>query len=187
MFKPSPDISNMLNKQYEKIDQANDQVVDIWVEDLVFSPGWWFCFFLIVIPWGLWFKYRKKNSTGRLLLGGIWVSFISAWLNYVGVTLGLWRYNVKTIPVIPDFIAWDFALMPVTIMFLLQIKPRVKPIIKAILFAGVTAFCAEPLFKWLGFFDYPHWHYFASFPFYIVIYLVANSLVQGTHFARIEV
>jgi hypothetical protein len=112
--------------------------------------------------------------------------FIATFLNYLGVTLGLWRYNVKTIPSIPDFIAWDFALMPVTIMFFMQIKPDIKPIIKGLLFSGMTSFLAEPLFKWLGFFEYPGWHFWASFPFYLVIYLIANSLVNGNTFSPLR-
>lgn len=71
---------------------------------------------------------------------------ISSWLDYVGVTLGLWRYYNKLIPLMPDYIAWDFAHMPVTIMFFLQIKPQVNPIIKGLIFAGMTAFIARTNF-----------------------------------------
>ncbi len=46
----------------------------------------------------------------------------------------------------PDYIAWDFSLMLVTIMFFLQVKPKVSPIIKGLIFAAMTAFLAEPLF-----------------------------------------
>lgn len=186
MLQPSTKITNLIKEQYEIIDKANSRVVEIWNEEIVFTFAWWISFLLVTVPWIIWFFYRKKESTNRLLIGGIWTMFIATWLNYLGVTLGLWRYNVKTIPVIPDFIAWDFSLMPVTIMFIIQIKPNMKPIIKAILFAAVTSFAAEPFFKWLGFFEYPAWHFWASFPFYIVIYLIASALVNGKNFYPIK-
>ncbi|MCT8140308.1 hypothetical protein H1D32_22980 [Anaerobacillus sp. CMMVII] len=72
--------------------------------------------------------------------------------------------------------------MPVTIMFYIQIKPDKNPIIKGLMFAAMTAFLAEPFFKWLGFFEYPVWHFWASFPFYFVIYLIAHYLVNGDTF-----
>ncbi|RXI96271.1 hypothetical protein DS745_21285 [Anaerobacillus alkaliphilus] len=141
---------------------------------------------MVLDPWIWWLIFRKKDSTQRLLLGGIWAMFIATWLNYIGVTMGLWRYNVKTIPVIPDFLAWDFSLMPVYIMTIIQIKPNIGPIPKSLFFATTTAFGAEPLFDWLGFFDYPNWHYIASFPFYIVIFLIAHNLVYGKQFNEIS-
>jgi hypothetical protein len=182
MFKPPNRINEMLNKQYNAVDEVNSKVANIWLDHIVFSTGWWVSVALCVLPWVIWFCFRKKDSSIRLLTGGFWVMFIATFLNYLGVTLGLWRYNVKTIPAIPDFIAWDFSLMPVTIMFFIQIKPDKNPIIKGLMFAAMTAFLAEPLFKWLGFFDYPGWHFWASFPFYFVIYLIAHYLVNGDTF-----
>lgn len=105
---------------------------------------------------------------------------ISSWLDYVGVTLELWRYYNKLIPLIPDYIAWDFALMPVSIMFFLQIKPQVRSIIKGLIFAGMSAFLAEPFFLWLGYYKYPGWNSIFSFPFFVVIYLIAHKLAHSS-------
>jgi hypothetical protein len=114
------------------------------------------------------------------MLGGLWAMLISSRLDYFGVTLGLWRYYNKLIPLIPDYIAWDFALMPVTIMFFLQIKPQVSPFIKGLIFAGITAFLAEPLFLWLVYYKYPGWNSIISFPFFVVIYLIAHKLAYSS-------
>lgn len=182
MFKPPIKINDMFDKEYKVIDEANNHVASIWIDHILFSTSWWVTVALSIIPWVIWLRFRKKDSTKRLLLGGFWVMFISTYLDYLGVTLGLWRYNVKTIPSIPDFIAWDFSLMPVTIMFFLQIKTEKKPIIKGLVFAAITAFLAEPFFNWLGFIDYPGWHYWASFPIYLVIYSISHYLVNGDTF-----
>ncbi|WP_134702352.1 CBO0543 family protein [Ammoniphilus sp. YIM 78166] len=182
----SKEVDRLIVRQYEKVDGANSEIVDIWIEHILFSPGWWVVLLLALAPWIIWIKYRKKESTARLLLAGIWVALIANFLNYIGVTLGLWQYKVKLVPVIPDFIAWDFSILPVTIMFLIQIRPNVKPIVKALLFSTFTAFVGEPFFNWLDFFDYKNWHYLASFPFYVVIYLVANRLTTSKSFSPIR-
>lgn len=70
--------------------------------------------------------------------------------------------------------------MPVTIMFFLQIKPKASPYIKGLIFAGMTAFLAEPFFLWLGYFKYPGWNSIISFPFFFVIYLIAHRLAYSS-------
>src|SRR4051812_1808376 len=101
------------------LDDAHTKLTEIWVDNIVFSFGWWTSLFMTIIPWLIWFIFRNKESKTRLLLGGLWAMFISTWLDYVGVTMGFWRYYNKLIPLMPDYISWDFALMPVTIMFFL--------------------------------------------------------------------
>lgn len=180
MISPSDHIQNIINKQYERIDDAHSRLGEVWKEDILFSFGWFTTLLLTVVPWVVWFIFRKKDSSIRLMLGGLWAMLISSWLDYIGVTLGLWRYYNKLIPVMPDYIAWDFALMPVTIMFFLQIKPHVNPIMKGLIFAGMTAFIAEPLFLWLGYYKYPGWNSVISFPIFFVIYLIAHRLTNSS-------
>lgn len=79
----------------------------------------------------------------------------------------------------PDYIPWDFGLMPVTVMFFLQIKANANPFIKAVIYAGMTAFLAEPLFLKLGYTKYPGWNPIFSFPVFIVIYLIAHVLANS--------
>ncbi|MGM0875044.1 MAG: CBO0543 family protein [Bacillota bacterium] len=74
---------------------------------------WWLGVGLPIIPWLLWFKFRKKESSDRLLYVGYFVILISSWLDIMGVALGWWFYKSKVIPVIPTYIPWDITLMPV--------------------------------------------------------------------------
>jgi hypothetical protein len=77
---------------------------------------------------------------------------------------------------------WDFTLFPVSVMFLLQIKPKVRPIVKAIIFSGTNAFIFEPLFKWLDFYHPKKWIPIYSFIIYIFIYLLADFLMKRKDF-----
>ncbi|WP_251554258.1 CBO0543 family protein [Neobacillus muris] len=180
MISPSDHIQELINEQYRTLDATHSRLSGIWLKDILFTFGWMTTLLLTVVPWIVWFIFRDKESSTRLMLGGLWSMLISSWLDYVGVTLGLWRYYNKLIPLIPDYLAWDFALMPVTIMFFLQIKPQISPLMKGVLFAGLTAFIAEPIFLWLGYFKYPGWNSVFSFPFFFIIYLIAHKLVHSS-------
>ncbi|HWO74982.1 MAG TPA: CBO0543 family protein [Bacillus sp. (in: firmicutes)] len=145
-MKVPSDIRELIDQQYKTLDDAHTRLSQIWADHIVLSFGWFTSLFLTVVPWIVWFIFRDKDSQTRLLLGGLWAMLVSSWLDYIGVTLGLWKYYNKLVPLMPDYIAWDFSLMPVTIMFFLQVKPKVSPIIKGLIFAAMTAFLAEPLF-----------------------------------------
>lgn len=161
---------------YNKVHNANEELFQIWKEDIVFSWQWWFGVGLIIIPWVFWFFYRKRTSTNRLLYSGFMVLIISSWLDFIGITLGLWYYPVKVIPTIPAYLIWDFTLLPISAMVLIQFRPHLHPIFKASIYAGLNAFIGEPVFQWLGFYQPKKWEYIYSFPIFFLIYLFGHFL-----------
>jgi xanthine/uracil permease len=131
---------------------------------------------LTVVPWILWLFFRKKESTYRLLASGLIVMLISSWLDFVGIALGLWHYNFDVLPLLPSYLPWDFTLIPVIIMFLIQFKPRSNPFIKALIFAGGSAFIGEPFFESIKTYTPENWKYIYSFPFLFCIYLLGHFI-----------
>ena len=158
----------------EKVHQANHELIHIWQSEMLFRWEWWVEAAISVVPWILWAFYRKRESTSRLVHAGIWVIVMCSWLDFLGVCLGLWVYPMKLIPTIPSFVAYDFTLVPVVIMTLLQYRPQWSPLLKACIFAAATSFLGEPLFIWLKMYEPIHWKHIYSFPIYAVIYLIAH-------------
>lgn len=152
---------------------------------MLFTWEWWLGLALIILPWLLWIKYRKKESSDRLLYAGFFVLIISSWLDYIGTTFGLWYYRILVVPTPPPYIIWDFCLMPVTVRFFIQVNPQIKPFTKSIMFAVLTAFIGEPIFSGLGFVVQKHWEHYYSFPIEIVIYLSAYYISKRKNFAEI--
>ncbi|UGB28786.1 CBO0543 family protein [Metabacillus sp. B2-18] len=142
-------VINIIDENINQIEKLIQQKVDIWIEYVIFSPLWWFGVGLSIIPWIIWYFFHKKESRDRLLYSGFIVMVIAIVLDVLGDQLALWHYRFNVIPVLPTYIPWDLTLMPITIMVLLQIKPNTRPIIKAILFALITSYIAEPFFQWL--------------------------------------
>lgn len=171
---------------YDKIHQVSMEYIQVWKEETLFHWEWWVSSVLCIAPWILWTIYRKKESTQLLLFVGFFMIIITSWLDFIGVSLGLWHYTGSPIPTIPSYIPWDFSLFPVTVMLLIQYKPEASPYIKALLFGGGTSFIGEPVFHVLGMYHLDNWQYYYSFPLYFVIYLLAHFLSGRKRFEEIQ-
>jgi hypothetical protein len=168
-----------LDKVYELVADANSMLFQVWKAQILFSWRWWFEIVLTLIPWILWIKYRDKTQTIRLLFVGLLVGLITNTLDVIGGCFNLWHYDWKMLPFIPVYIPWDFALFPVIVMFLLQVKPKIKVIYKALGFAAYSAFISEPLFHWLGLYHPIKWKSWYSFIIYIFLYLFFNFVYNS--------
>lgn len=177
---------NKTNNMYELINKAQKMKTEYWTEYVLFTPLWWLALVLTVLPWVIWLKFNKKESRCRLLFVGFGVIIISSFLDFLGIQLGLWRYYYELVPLIPAYVPWDWTLMPVTIMMLIEFKPHFSPIIKAIIFTLLTSFVGEPLFQLIGYYKSTEWNIFLSLPIYCLIFMVAFWLSRRVSFSIIE-
>jgi len=171
-----------VNEIYDKVSTANQEYFKIWKEDTLFHWDFWVSLLFTLLPIIFWIRFRKKESSNRLLFSGMFVFIISSWLDFLGVQLGKWYYTGKVIPTIPSYVPWDWFILPVFVMTLIQIKPRLSPFLKSLIFAGVNTWIGEPLFLWFGFYVMTDWHIYYSFPIYVIIYLIAHKLSKVTNF-----
>lgn len=171
---------------YKALVQANQKDHDIWFEYVFLSWQWWFCILLSIIPWILWWKYRKKESTHRLLYGAFFIMFISMSLDSFGAELGYWDYRYEPLPFLPSFAPWDLCLLPITFLIFMQINPNISPIIKAIFYSFFCTFIGEPFFEWLGFYQLLKWNHLYSFPIHFLIFLIGYFLVTGKDFEELK-
>lgn len=170
---------------YKLIIDANSKMAYLWKAEMLFKWRWWLLVILTITPWLLWIKFKRKESTYRLLLVGVIIMLITSYLDFIGVILGAWHYNWKVVPIIPGYIPWDFSLFPVFIMFLLQYKAKISPFIKALIFSSLSTFVFEPFFRYLKIYCADNWKSIYSFPIYIIIYLFADFLVKRDEFEKI--
>jgi len=174
-----------MEKAYNLISQANDVMISLWLKHTLFDWHWWFGLFLTVLPWVIWIIFRRKESSDRLLYVGFFVMVISSWLDVIGILFGLWDYYDNVVPFSPAFIPWDFSLLPVAVMFFLQIKPKVNPLLKAAVFSAISSFVIEPFFVMTGIYNPKHWKHIYSFPIIIVIYLISDYISKRSHFEKL--
>lgn len=181
-MKPPKIYQDRLEKLIDLNNKAQEIKLDIWKDHVVFTGHWWVGVSFTIVPWVLWYCFRKKESTGRLLFAGFFAMLISIFFDFLGTKLGLWSYFYDIIPFIPSFSPWDVTLMPVFIMALIQIKPKLNRFVKALFFSIVASFVAEPLFSYFGFYKPIKWKSIYSFPIYFCIFLIAYFLSQRKTF-----
>jgi hypothetical protein len=155
-----------------------------WKDEVLFTWQWWVGVTLTIICWIIWIVFRKRESTDRLLYSGIFVALVSVTLDNIGVQLSAWNYLKPFSPIIPAYIPFDFALMPVAVMFLIQYFYNRNPWIIGLLFGGLAAFVGEPIFKLLKIYNPTNWKFIYSFPFYTLIYLLAHKLAARDKFNK---
>ncbi|EXX89725.1 hypothetical protein BG53_14715 [Paenibacillus darwinianus] len=170
---------------YDKISSIHHDKYQLWVEQALFTWQWWLSVLLTVLPWVLWIIFRRKESAFRVLLSGFFVTIISSWLDFIGISLGTWHYNYDVLPLLPSFSPWDFSTLPVLAMFMIQIKPKVNPFLKGALYGVISAFIGEPFFSWLDLYTPEQWKPYYSFPVFVAIYLGAHWLSERKGFEKV--
>ncbi len=174
-----------MDQHAKETQEIVQQVIDLWLNEVVFTWRWWFGLITTILTWLFWIKYHKKESRYRLMTAGLFVMTLSAALDAIGVQLGLWSYRYEVLPFIPAYIPYDLALMPVVIMFLIQIKPYYSPFKKSVIFGLLTAFVGEPLLVMTEIYNTEKWEFFYSIPIYIVIYLIAHHLTTRKNYEEL--
>lgn len=107
-FNTIKDQSDIL---YLKFHETVLKFNDLWYNHSLFTWRWWLGINLIILPWIIWYFLRKKESSGRLLSAGLFAIIISSFLNIVGVSMHLWGYPVRPLPIILPYDA-DNTIFP---------------------------------------------------------------------------
>lgn len=169
-----------------KIVEANGEVADVIFSVYIYHWNWYLAIFLIIAPWVIWAIFRKRESTARLLLAALFIMIFSAVLDTIGIENGLWAYPVKAIPSPTLSFSYRLSVLPVLAMLLIQYKPHVSPILKSILYAGVSAYVGLPLMSMVDLYKKLNWAYTYSFFILITMYLIAYWLTQLKSFKPIS-
>jgi hypothetical protein len=154
-----------LHNIFEIVTHQNTKMHPIWFNHIFLSWRWWVSVSCLTFPWIIWIKIRKKSSTDRLLVAGLFSYLFTSVLDSIGLAHGAWVYPVTPLPYLHTYFGpWDITLFPVTIMILLQYKPTISPYIKALLFAFLAAFVGEPFFIYIDLYIPYKWEHYYSFP-----------------------
>lgn len=167
-----------MDQANELLHQANIELQEIWLGQIVFTWRWWLAVCICVLPWWAWVVWRDKKNSTPLLYAGFFIMILVCWLDTIGTAMGLWSYPTKTVPLTPSFPEFDLSAIPVGNMFMLQIMPNIKPITKSIILSLVASLCIQPFAVIAGLYNPKYWYHYYSIPFVVVIYLCANYLYE---------
>ncbi|WP_079508892.1 CBO0543 family protein [Mesobacillus jeotgali] len=174
-------------KVYNQLTDISSVLAKIVKEEFLFTWQWWFGIALFVLPWIIWFIFRNKESTGRLLLGGLLTIILSLTIDLAALTTGHWSYPFVIIPLAPFlFLPYHFSLAPVGIMFILQFKPEANPLLKGVLFSAISAFVGMNFFKAIHFYNPKNWSSFNDFFIFLFLYYSAYTIVKMESFKSLK-
>ena len=167
-----------------QVKTANMGYAHLWVTHVLGTWQWWIQLIMVILSVVFWIIVRKRTSTGRLLIAGLFALSTSMWLDFIGSSFELWYYPYKLIPSIPPVFPWE-SVIPIEILLLLQYRPSLSPWIKAMTIGAINSFIFEPLMEQMGVYVRVHWRHIYSFPIYIILYLIAHRLAQMKTFKRL--
>ena len=174
-----------LTKVYDAIQSSTMEMQKIWLTTSVFTWRWWLTVCLVIVPWIVWLVARKRESTARLMFAGVTVMVLAVFMETIGVSQGYWWYRYHLLPFPTTNSMWTYSLIPVSTMLLLQWKPNISPLIKAIVYSAVVSFIGLRIFEWLGMYHPKHWSNIYSFVIVIVIYLIADFVSKCSSFKKL--
>lgn len=181
----SPTHQQLLQLFDNNVDQITlliNEKVYLWRHYVLFSWQWWLGVTCAVLPWLLWYlSSRKRHDMDRLLYVGFIVMVIALCLDIVGDQIGLWHYRYNVIPHVPTFFPFDLTLVPVSVLVMIQIFPKLNPVVKGVVYALASSYIGEPFFHAIDIYNLIHWRYIYSVPIQICIYLVADAIYKKRH------
>ena len=172
-----------LNNQ---IHQVHKSLYKLWLDYQFLTWRWWITVGLLIIPCLLWLILRKRNSTFQMLTVYLLVTLIANVLDSIGINSGLWSYPITIFPFTSCAVAFNFSALPITTLFFLQYVPKVKPLIKALVYSLTGSFIFQPAMQYLGLVNHEKWLDYYSFPILFCIYLASDWLAKRTQYTPIK-
>lgn len=85
-------------------------------------------------------------------------------------------------PFNPGYIPWDLTLLPLNMLFMIEIKPQWSPLLKALTYALLVSFVGETLARFTKLYEPIHWSYIYSFPIYVFLFFISNKVAKSKVF-----
>ncbi|MFB5678214.1 CBO0543 family protein [Paenibacillus terreus] len=152
-------------KEILKIVSTND-----WLAHSLGTWQWWLLLVSSIVPWILWWKYADKERGRELIIVGLITMVVTDTLDSLGTFFNLWGYPIKITPVIIQYLPADFAVFPVTFMFLCQFYRKWSTFLAAtVVVAAIFSYVLEPLFVYMHTYYYnAPWNHTLSFIGFII-------------------
>jgi hypothetical protein len=119
-------------------------------------------------------KLVDKQRLRHLLLFGSLLAVSAVLVDTIAVTIGLWEYSVSLLPISPAPFPFDFTVIPILFMLVMQYTSSWKSyIIGALLASSVFSFFIEPVYVWVGIKQLHKFNYFYMF---LIVFIVTTAI-----------
>jgi hypothetical protein len=166
--------------------KTRDILIEYWITETVFSFNWWFLLTSTIVFIIIWLIFLDKKRIIEVAFFGSLVGSTTFILDTIGITLVLWSYPDRVIPIIPPIIEIHKVHLPIIYMIIYQYFKTWKSFLVSVTIASfIFSFVFEPLTVWLGIYEIHHWKYIYSFPIYILGGLILRwIIIKAKHIER---
>jgi len=171
------------NEEYLQILQLRREMGHLslqhWLRDDLHKWTFWLNFFMVFIPWIIWWKFVDRKRITEIFAYGLLISVASGFMDVIGSEYAVWGYPDVLFPDIARLFPIDLTVIPVVYMLVYQRYSDWRSFfIASTITAAVFSFIAEPILVWLNLYLLVTWRYTYSFPIYIIMALIMKWLTQ---------
>lgn len=153
----------------EKTQQMIDARMTYWLNENLFTFGWWVLLFATMGLFIVWVIILDKKRILEIIAYGLMVEVIGLIGDTVGIFLFLWDYSNSLTP-LPQILEIHTVQMPIIYMIIYQYFKTWKTFLIAVAInAFVFALILEPLLVWLQIYELQHWkHIYSLVPYFLI-------------------
>ncbi len=161
---------------YEKTRELTQLSLQHWLDEEVFSFGWFLMVAILIVAYVVWLKLLdKRRATELLLIGSLEAVAKSINSIVLGGLLGLAHYNVKLLPINPNVFISSITLSPIIIMLADQYCHSWKGfIVRMAIGNAALNFIIFPIYDYVGILEFYNWNVFFHFLVLLVISLIVR-------------
>lgn len=149
-----------------------------WVSEEFLSFAWFFNIAFLLLFYIVWIKLVDKRRLRDLLLFGSFMAVVATFIDIVAVTMGLWEYKVRLFPISPAPFPFDFTVIPILYMLVLQYTSTWRSYLTGSLLASALfAFVIIPVYVLLGKEQYHKFNYFYMF----ILVFVMTAIIKAIY------
>jgi hypothetical protein len=151
-----------------------------WLQYELFTYQWWSLLVVLIIPWVIWWKLVDKSKIAIILNLGFFMMIIITVMDWLGITMQLWIYPVKLLPIMPVILPLNWGLLPVAHMLIFQYFPHWKYFLVVQIIASILlAFVGEPFAECFGIYIVLNWYHHWSLPIYVTNAIIGKWVIES--------
>jgi hypothetical protein len=146
-----------------------------WRTQELFSLPWFFNIAVLIVFYIIWIKLVDKQNLKELLLFGSFIAVSASFIDIAAITIGLWEYKVRLFPISPAPFPFDYTVIPILYMLVIQYTSSWGSyIIGSLLASGIFSFVISPVYVFLGIKQFHKFNYFYMF----ILVLVVTTIIK---------
>ena len=162
---------------YEAITLTGRISQERWLSQELFSFPWFFNIITLALIYALWIKLVDRKRLRELLLFGSFIAVSAAIIDLIATSQGLWEYTNRVFPIYPATFPFDFTVVPILYMLVMQYTSTWKSfLLGSVIASGIFSFIISPIYIWVGTKVYHNFNYVYMFLLVFIDTLVLRAI-----------